>query len=92
MTCRSSTSTGRRSTRLPDVVWPALRSYVDRLLAASSGGLFTRLLGAQPAAGFEVSEEVLDERLVLTGRHRFSRYRLVFELEAGWGSEPSSRR
>ena len=65
----------------PDVVWRALRAYVDRMLAANDGSVFTRLLGAHPSAGFEVSEEVAEERLVLSGRHRFSRYALVFELE-----------
>jgi len=63
-----------------DVVWQALRAYVDKMLAANSAGVFARLLGAQPSAGFAVSEEVPEERLVLTGRHRFSRYALVFEL------------
>jgi hypothetical protein len=64
-----------------DVVWPRLRSYVDRMLAASEHGLLTRLLGAEPPAGFEVSYQEPDERLVLTGRHRFSRYSLTFELD-----------
>lgn len=66
---------------LPDVVWRGLRRYADRMIAAHDGGLFTRLLGAVPPAGFEISEEVTDERLVLSGRHRFSRYALVFELD-----------
>ena len=61
-------------------MWQALRAYVDKMLAANSAGVFARLLGAQPSAGFAVSEEVPEERLVLTGRHRFSRYALVFEL------------
>jgi hypothetical protein len=65
----------------PDVVWRALRAYVDRMLAANAGSVVTRVLGTHPSAGFEVSEEVEQERLVLTGRHRFSRYALVFELE-----------
>jgi hypothetical protein len=64
-----------------EIVWPRLRQYVDRMLAANDGGLFTRVLGAQPPAGFEVAEEVPEERVVLTGRHRFSRYALVFELD-----------
>ena len=65
----------------PDVVWRTLRAYVDRMLAANDGRVFTRLLGAHPSAGFEVSEQAEEERLVLSGRHRFSRYALVFELE-----------
>ena len=38
------------------------------------------LLGTQPRAGFEVEREIQGEQLVMAGRHRFSRYRLVFEL------------
>ncbi len=64
-----------------EVVWPRLRAYVDRMLAADEHGLFTRLLGTEPPAGFEVSEEVPEERVVLSGRHRFSRYALVLELD-----------
>lgn len=64
-----------------DVVWPRLRTYVDRMLAANRHGLLTRLLGAEPSAGFAVSEEVPGERVVLAGRHRFSRYALVLELD-----------
>jgi hypothetical protein len=63
------------------VAWPGLRAYVDRLLAAHDGGLLTRVLGTRPAAGFEVTEEVPERRLELTGQHRFSRYALVLELE-----------
>ena len=65
----------------PEVVWRALRQYVDRMLASNDDGLFTRLLGADPPAGFEVTEEVPEQRLVLSGRHRFSRYSLVFVLD-----------
>jgi hypothetical protein len=65
-----------------EVVWPRLRGYVDRMLAANEGGLLTRLLGAEPSAGFEVSDAVPDERVVLTGQHRFSRYALTLELDA----------
>ena len=64
-----------------EVVWPRLRAYVDRMLAVDEHGLFTRLLGTEPPAGFEVSEEVPEERVVLSGRHRFSRYALVLELD-----------
>jgi hypothetical protein len=65
----------------PDVVWRGLRRHVDRMLAANAGGWFTRVLGAQPSAGFAVTGELPGRRLELTGRHRFSRYALVFELE-----------
>jgi hypothetical protein len=65
----------------PDLVWPGLRRYVDRMLAANDGGVLTRVLGTRPPAGFEVSAEIPLRRLELTGRHRFSRYALVFELD-----------
>lgn len=38
----------------------------------------SRLFGLQPASGFAVGERVEGERLLLVGRHRFSRY--AFEL------------
>jgi hypothetical protein len=63
------------------VVWRTLRAYVDRMLEVADGSLFTRLLGTQPSAGFAIADEEPERQLVLAGRHRFSRYRLVFELE-----------
>jgi hypothetical protein len=65
-----------------DLVWPALRRY-----AATSIGVFDRsplalLLGTEPPSGFGLAEAVPGDRLTLTGRHRFSRYALVFELHA----------
>jgi hypothetical protein len=65
----------------PEEVWRALRAYVGRMLAATDGSLLTRLLGAHPPSGFEIADADPQGQLVLTGRHRFSRYRLVFELE-----------
>jgi hypothetical protein len=69
----------------PDVVWRGLRSHVERMLAANDGRLFTRLLGTRPSAGFQVAGKVPGQRLELTGRHRFSRYALIFELDAEGG-------
>ena len=63
----------------PDRVWASLRRYADRL-AAGHASLLTRVLGTDPPGGFAVVEEVPGSRLVLAGRHRFSRYRLVFEV------------
>ena len=62
------------------VVWPALRHYAASSLRIGAGSPLTRLLGTVPRAGFEVAEEVPEQRLGLAGRHRFSRYRLVFAL------------
>jgi len=38
------------------------------------------ILGTEPRAGFEIAEGRAAERLTLVGRHRFSHYRLTFEL------------
>jgi hypothetical protein len=63
-----------------DVVWTALERYVASALRSAEGSPLTRILGTEPRAGFEVSERVPAERLALAGRHRFSRYLLVFVL------------
>lgn len=61
-------------------VWAALRRYVDSL-GVGEGNLLARLLGAEPHTGFEVAREVPEQWVSLAGRHRFSRYVLLFELE-----------
>ena len=61
-------------------VWSALRRYVDSTLGASARNPLTRILGTDPPAGFEVEREIPGVQLDMAGRHRFSRYRLVFVL------------
>lgn len=63
-----------------EVVWAALEAYVDTSLSAAERNPVTRLLGTEPRAGFEISESVRPRTLALAGRHRFSDYRLVFQL------------
>jgi hypothetical protein len=63
-----------------DLVWTALEQYVAAFLHRTENGVFTRLLGAEPRAGFEIAERMPTDRLVLAGRHRFSRYQLAFDL------------
>lgn len=63
-----------------EVVWAALEAYLDSSLQAAERSPLTRLLGTQPRAGFEISESVRPRTLALAGRHRFSTYRLVFQL------------
>lgn len=70
------------STASPDEVWVALRSYVDALLRSAGRNPLGRVLGTEPRSGFEVVRAVEPERLDLAGRHRFSRYRLSFTLDA----------
>ncbi|MFY9914416.1 MAG: hypothetical protein WAK18_07115 [Nocardioidaceae bacterium] len=63
-----------------DNVWTALHRYVDSSLVRNKSQPLVLLLGTRPPAGFELSQEIPEEQLSLTGRHRFSRYRLTFEL------------
>ncbi len=63
-----------------DVVWTALRRYATTLVGMSDGNPLAGVLGTAPRSGFEVAEEVPGNKLVLAGRHWFSRYTLVFEL------------
>jgi hypothetical protein len=62
------------------VVWAALRRYAGSSLVRAAGPRLAWLLGTDPPGGFEVAEEIAEERLALAGRHRFARYRLVFDL------------
>lgn len=64
-------------------VWAALERYANESLCATKVELLGRLLGADPPSGFGVAERDPERRLALAGRHRFSRYRLVFELDEG---------
>jgi hypothetical protein len=64
----------------PAVVWPAVERYAHSL-AHADHAVLGRVLGTVPTSGFELAEEVEPRRVVLTGRHRFARYRLVFSLE-----------
>jgi len=63
-----------------DVVWSALQRYVEAMLTANERNPLLAPLGLQPRAGFDVAESVEPQRLELAGQHRFSHYRLVFEL------------
>jgi hypothetical protein len=67
----------------PEQTWAALTGYVDSRLASGRGSWLTRLLGTSPASGFEVASRVDGERLELTGRHRFSQYRLGLLVSPG---------
>ena len=83
----------------PEAVWRALLSTLRSDLGGRAPGAFARLLGVTPAGrqgewreaiqpgdslpGFAVTESVPERRLALSGSHRFSRYVLVFELDAG---------
>jgi hypothetical protein len=78
-------------------VWAALVSTLRARLGRAVPGTITRAWGLVPARshgdwrttpqpgdalpGFAVAHSLAPERLWLSGRHRFSRYALVFELD-----------
>ena len=79
-------------------VWSVLAQALRKDFGGSASAPLTRLLGVAPAEvrgnwrgtlhpgdalpGFAVAETHPPERLELRGRHRFSSYALVFELDA----------
>lgn len=77
----------------PERVWTSLITDLPRMSAA--GRALARALGCEPATGtpaftgspgdtipgFRVVDAVAGERLMLEGRHRFSRYRLEFLVD-----------
>ncbi len=63
-----------------DRVWESLRHYVDAVLRSAERSPLGTVLGASPRAGFAVDGIDPEQRLSLAGKHRFSRYELVFEL------------
>jgi hypothetical protein len=67
----------------PSTTWAALMTYVDRWLATGHASWLTRALGTTPASGFGVATRTDGGRVELVGRHRFSRYRLVFSVHGG---------
>lgn len=74
-----------------DVVWAALESYVFSSLQRAERNPVTWILGARPRAGFRIQEQAPPTLLTLAGRHRFSKYRLVFELVEGEGTNTELR-
>lgn len=61
-------------------VWESLRGYVDAFLRSTEHSPLGALLGTRPRAGFAIEGVEPGQRMSLAGRHRFSRYELVFEL------------
>lgn len=82
---------------LPSRTWQALQSVLRSELGGAPPRMFVDGMHLEPRAvsgdwsgplgighalpGFEVDEVRRHERLTLVGRHRFSRYALVFELD-----------
>lgn len=61
-------------------VWTALRRYVDGALLRERHSPLLRVLATEPRAGFAIADEDPGRLLGLEGRHRFSAYRLEFEV------------
>ena len=79
----------------PERAWEAVRQTVSRSFDGRSATLLARLLGTaerrphgdptEPGAtitGFRIGRADAPVELVLEGEHRFSRYALIFHLEA----------
>ncbi|MBK6921166.1 MAG: hypothetical protein IPH07_27465 [Deltaproteobacteria bacterium] len=65
-------------------VWTVLEDYAATIGAAKTP-MLGRVLGAEPMSGFAVVHRDAPHQLALAGRHRFSRYRLTFELDPAPG-------
>ena len=72
-------------------VWETLQRYASAMLRSTERSPVTLLLGAEPRAGFAVTDADAPTTLELTGRHRFSKYRLVFELADAEGGATQLR-
>jgi hypothetical protein len=64
-------------------VWRALDDYVRSSLGISDRHPLGPVLGTRPRSGFAVAATVPGEQVELEGRHRFSVYRLVFDVADG---------
>ena len=63
--------------------WAAVAEFVRRRLTRPAPAAFVALWRLEPTSGFEIAEETAPRHLALQGHHRFSRYELAFDLEAG---------
>lgn len=73
----------RRVGATPERTWAAVVQLVRGRLTRPTPAVFAALWRLEPASGFEVAEETAPRRLALRGRHRFSRYELVFQVDPG---------
>ena len=65
----------------PDAVYDAVQRRFSQLLPGPFGAIFGRLWGCDPSSGFEVVEEHRPALVVVAGKHRFSRYGIVFRIK-----------
>ena len=66
-----------------DRVWRALDDYVRTSIGIPDRHPLGLVLGTRPRSGFAVAAAVPGEQVSLEGRHRFSVYRLVFDVADG---------
>ena len=66
-------------------VWRALDHYVHGSVGISDRHPLGLVLGTRPRSGFAVAATVPGQQVSLEGRHRFSVYRLVFDVADGAG-------
>ena len=66
----------------PDAVFDAVKRRFDNLLSGRLGMAVSRLWGCEPPSAFEVVEDQCPSLVVIAGKHRFSRYGIVFRITA----------
>lgn len=64
----------------PDAVFEAVIATFARFLSGRLGPVLSRLWGCQPPKAFEVIEQQRPTLLIMAGKHRFSRYGIVFRI------------
>lgn len=64
----------------PEAVFAAVRRRFDHLLTGRAGRVFARVWGCDPPNAFAVVDQQPPHRLVVAGKHRFSRYGIVFRI------------
>lgn len=64
----------------PDAVFDAVQQRFAHLLSGPFGRAFARVWGCEPPNAFAVAEQRRPHLLVLAGKHRFSRYGIIFRI------------
>jgi hypothetical protein len=62
--------------------WEALLVAVERSFGGARVARIARLLGCEDENGFHVARSEPEAELALAGRHRFSRYALIFRIDS----------
>ena len=62
--------------------WEALQVAVERSFGGGRVARIARLLGCEDENGFHVARSEPEQELALAGRHRYSRYALIFRVHS----------